>query len=205
MAGLAISVPAHGAFSTNLFEELTMPIGRNMPVGTKVKHSDGRTGSTTAYLKDMQPAGGYKVKWDADSSESDVRVHELDLAGGAVSIADYNQAVALVTTRLGGVDETAEGQWLNNRGKLVDSVLVVSRPKYLKLGEELHAHVNAGGGIRRAHIKHGEKQVRVIFDNGGCTGQATTGDLAWVADYKLRGSLQRSKQDYLDSKLPLPK
>jgi hypothetical protein len=180
-----------------------MAIGKNMPTGTKVKDASGKTGTTQAYLKNMQPAGGYKVRWDDDSSETEVRINLLELASGVVTQADYNAAVSRVVTRLGGITETDEQPWLVNN-KLVNSKLVVARPAYLSAGQEMHAHVSPAGGMRRAHVKSGQNQVRVIYDNGGFTAAATADDQRWIADYKLRNSLKNSKQDYLDSKLELP-
>jgi hypothetical protein len=180
-----------------------MPIGRNMNNGTKVKDKNNRTGTTVAYLKNMEPSGGYKVRWDDDASETEVRINLLELATGAVTESAYNEAVSRVASRLGGITEKPEKPWLVNN-KLVQSNLVVAKPAYLSAGQELHAHVSPAGGMRRAHVKSGENRVRVIYDNGGFTAAATADDQRWIADYKLRNSLKNSKQDYLSSKLQLP-
>ncbi len=180
-----------------------MPLAAKMPNGTRVKHDDGRTGKTTAYLPNMQPAGGYRVQWDSDASEGEVRRSQLDPAGGNVSIADYDNAVKRVTERLGGYTAKAEGTWLNN-GKAVQSMLIVSKPKHLAAGEEMHAHATLGGGMQKVHVKCGNS-YRSVYQDGTFTKEATAKDREWVANIKLRNSLISSKQVYLDGKEALPK
>ena len=180
-----------------------MPLGRDMRVGTRVKNANGRAGATMAYLKDMMPAGGYKVKWDDDSSESDVRVNQLDLEAGGLTDAQHASALALVTAQLGGVSIKAEKPWLV-KGKLVQSNLIVSRPAYLPAGQELHAHTSTGGGLSKVHIKSGQDYMRNIFVGGNITQSATADDRNWIAKYRLRNALINSKQDYLDGKKVLP-
>lgn len=155
------------------------------------------------YLKDLQPAGGYKVRWDDDSSETEVRPNALELVSGGVTEGAYNEALARITMRLGGITEKPEKGWVKN-GRMIASSLVVAKPAYLKPGQELHAHVGNGGVVLRAHVKSGEKYVRVICDGGVLTNVATLEDKAWITNYKLRMNLKQSKQAYLDSKLTLP-
>ncbi|HEY0064966.1 MAG TPA: hypothetical protein VGC21_22800 [Telluria sp.] len=180
-----------------------MPIGRNMPDGTRVTEGSVRAGATQAFLPNEQPAGAYRVLWD-DTTVSVVRIHLLQLEAGAVTVDAYDAALNLIVQRLGIVREENEGNWLNNNNQLVASVLVVGRPGYLNAGEEMHAHVNQGGGMRRAHVKSGTTQVRVVYDNGAIAGTATAQDQAWLANYGLRNNMRSSRQLYLDSRLPLP-
>lgn len=181
-----------------------MPLGKKMPNGTRVKHQNtGRVGKTLEWLPNKVPVGGYRVQWDHDSSEEEVSSHLLDLQSGNINIADYNNAVQRVTQSLGGYEAKPEGKWLNN-GRLVDSVLIVSKPSYLAHGEEMHAHAGMGGGIQKAHVKNGNVYVRNVYQNGKFTNEATAKDKEWFSQIKLRNSLIASKQDYLDGKKQLP-
>ena len=181
-----------------------MPIGANMPTGTKVKDASGNTGKTVEYLKNKAPSGGYKVMWDKDSTETELHCYQLDLAGGSVSEDSYQTALALITKRLGGITETPEGNWLDPQKGLVASVLVVSNPSHLGAGEVMHAHVGTGGAMHKAHVKSGNNYVRSIFEYGACTSASTKKDKEWVANYKLRKNMQVNKQNFMDSKVPLP-
>lgn len=177
-----------------------MPLGKKMPNGTRVKHlKKGVVGATQQWLPNAMPAGGYRVKWDHDSSEEDVRIHELDPEGGSISAADYDDAVKRVTQNLGGYNARHEGTWGHG-----ESILIVSKPGYLPASQEMHAHAGVGGGIRKAHVKQGESYVRDVYKDGAFTGSATTDDKNWVAQIKLRNSLIHSKQDYMDGKKKLP-
>lgn len=182
-----------------------MPVGAKMPNGTTVKHQDtNQTGTTQEWLPNIGTAGGYRVKWTNDSSESTVLRHKLDLASGGASVAEYDKALERVTINLGGYEANYEGKWLH-QGKSVDSVLIKSKPSHLAPGEEMHAHAGLGGGIRKAHVKSGNIYVRDVYKDGGFTSSATAKDKEWFAQIKLRNSLISSKQDYLDGKMTLPK
>lgn len=176
-----------------------MGIGAKMPNETKVKDADGKTGVTQEFLKDFGQTGGYRVKWDADSTETQVARHKLDLASGAVTETAYQAALKLVVNRLGGFVTSEEKLWQGTgRG-----VLLKCRPSYLNPGEELHAHLDTRGRILRAHIKAGDSYPRVLVNNSVVTA-TTDDDKAWLANYRLRRNLIDSKVSYMDSKEPLP-
>ena len=183
-----------------------MPIGRKMPNGTRVKHGTKGTGKTLAYLSQMQPAGGYTVQWDNDGSSSDARISELELESGAVTEDAYKACLQNITNKMGGYNAKSEGSWLQN-GNLVASVLVISKPAHLGVGQEMHAHVSTGGGLRKAHVKNvnSNQYIRDVFANGGTTAQATVEDCQWVSNYKIYNNMKNNKQNYLDSKTALPK
>jgi hypothetical protein len=181
-----------------------MPLGKNMPKNTRVKHAaTGAVGSTQEWLPNVPPVGAYKVKWD-DGIEEQVRAYQLDPEGGMVTEDAYKTALQLVVARLGGYEANYEGQWLH-QGKLVDSVLIVSAPSHLDQGEEMHAHANMGGGVLKAHVKKGNSYVRSVFANGGFASAATAEDKKWLANIRLYNSLKSSKQLYMDGKKELPK
>lgn len=181
-----------------------MPVALKLPDGTRVKDKDGREGKTIAFLPQKGATGGYTVQWDSDASQSDMYVHQLDPASGTVvSAADYESALTRVTTSLGGYAAKAEGKWLH-QGKAVESVLIVSKPRHLTDGQEMHAHASTGGGLRKVHVKFGNTYVRDVFKDGKFTSEATIDDQAWVANIKLRNTLVNSKAAYLSGKKALP-
>jgi hypothetical protein len=176
-----------------------MGIGAKMPNGTKVKDGDGRTGATQEFLANLGSAGGYRVKWDDDSSETEMLLHKLDPLNGPVTETAYQAALRSVVDRLGGYAEKTEALWKGTG----QGYLVVCKPAHLNPGEELHAHLDQHRTILRAHVKSGQSYLRTLVDDKARIATRAD-DLRWLADYGLRRNMISAKRAYMDGKEPLP-